>query len=104
MGDDRPPAGEPFVVRLPCDLEDALREAVEFAGTADVRAIGADVFAGRPISDSQLDELIEFVSAQFTGRGLQADWEPNALGLKLDDLIGKLYQASPRFWVPPEQP
>ena len=43
-----------------------------------------------PLSDDQREHLREALADELLAAGLRDDGEPNVLGVKLDDLIGRL--------------
>jgi len=50
----------------------------------------ADRVGVEVLTEEQLDALSDVVLQEFLGEGLQEDDEPNAYGIRLDDLLGWL--------------
>ena len=88
-------------IKLPGDLTDLLRDTLQHA-PPDVQALGSGLIAGQATSEEQIGELIDFLNDELLARGRESGDGLNALGLGIEALIDRLYQAQPSFWKPPE--
>ena len=81
-----------MILKLKPEMEDLLTEVIEKRRPDMLRLIPP--YREIDLTDFERDEIIDAVADEFTATGLKADDEPNARGIRLDDLIGSLASAS----------
>jgi hypothetical protein len=77
-------------MKLKADESRLLKEVVD-ARTPELAGLAERVMRGEAIDESSWHSLAQVLIDELTATGLRSDDEPNARGLLLDELIGKIY-------------